>query len=279
MTTEIEKVNKDITQIENQNPSTFLEMAIKQGLSIEHLEKLMTLHEHWFTNQAKMSFLAAVTNFQYECPALEKTRKVDFTSKTGSHIRYNYAPLGEITKTLKESLKNNGLSFRWEMQDNTDSIVCTCIISHIGGHSEKTTMSALKDNSGGKNEIQMRGSTITYLQRYTLIAAFGISTADEDIDGRNDQQFDNTAGKKVIPKYDKKVELLPNPNGLDVYLEQIELLTSPKSFNDFLDDLNKSDIKVDKPKLAKEIWQAIKDRANLYGFDFNKETKQFTKIL
>src|SRR5690606_10591416 len=39
------------------------------------------------------------------------------------------------------------------------------------------------DGSGNKNAIQGIGSTSTYLQRYTLSAAFGLTTADEDDDG------------------------------------------------------------------------------------------------
>lgn len=44
-------------------------------------------------------------------------------------------------------------------------------------------MRAPSDLSGNKNAIQAIGSTTTYLMRYTLIAAFGLTTADEDNDG------------------------------------------------------------------------------------------------
>jgi hypothetical protein len=39
------------------------------------------------------------------------------------------------------------------------------------------------DNSGAKNDIQQKGSTHTYLQRYTLIGVLGLSTSDDDKDG------------------------------------------------------------------------------------------------
>lgn len=63
-----------------------------------------------------------------------------------------------------------------------------CIISHVDGHDESTTMSAEADTSGNKNAIQSRGSSVTYLQRYTLIGALGISTADEDVDGQGTKE-------------------------------------------------------------------------------------------
>jgi hypothetical protein len=40
------------------------------------------------------------------------------------------------------------------------------------------------DDSGNKNKIQQAGSTVTYLQRYTLLAVTGLSTQDQDDDGQ-----------------------------------------------------------------------------------------------
>ncbi len=63
-------------------------------------------------------------------------------------------------------------------------------------------MSAGKDASGSKNDIQQKGSTQTYLQRYTLIGALGLSTADEDVDG-NDGRIHKTAEQ---PKQEQSEE-------------------------------------------------------------------------
>ena len=53
----------------------------------------------------------------------------------------------------------------------------TCVLSHRDGHFEETTLTAGRDDSGKKNAIQQVGSTITYLQRYTLKAALGLAAA------------------------------------------------------------------------------------------------------
>ena len=48
-----------------------------------------------------------------------------------------------------------------------------------------TKMTAPSDTSGQKNSIQAIASTVTYLQRYTLLAATGITTMDmPDDDGK-----------------------------------------------------------------------------------------------
>jgi uncharacterized protein (DUF3820 family) len=165
------------------SPDQFIQTAITQGLSVEHLERLMALQERWQANQAKASFLDALNLFQSSVPVLEKKKQVKFNT-----TNYKYAPLGEIAETIKDTMKLAQLSYRWEFEDRESQIVCTCIVSHSLGHSERTSMSAGKDSSGNKNDIQSRGSTMTYLQRYTLIAALGITTADEDVDGRRMEQ-------------------------------------------------------------------------------------------
>ena len=59
----------------------------------------------------------------------------------------------------------------------------TCNLAHEAGHSEETTLSGPADNTGNKNAIQAIGSTLTYLQRYTLVQALGLAAAQDD-DGK-----------------------------------------------------------------------------------------------
>ena len=51
------------------------------------------------------------------------------------------------------------------------------------GYSESTELTADSDTSGTKNSIQAMGSTITYLQRYTLLSLTGLATHEQDTDG------------------------------------------------------------------------------------------------
>ncbi len=173
-------------------PDMLIALGIEKGLSIDQLERLMDMQEKWLARIAKSQYLEAKKNFQFEVPRLQKSKKVGYETKgeTGGRVDYNYAPLGDIAEQLKPALHKNGLSYDWKLEDivdekGTPKIKGTCIISHVGGHSEATTMEAYHDASGKKNPIQSRGSTITYIQRYTLIAALGITTADTDNDGRN----------------------------------------------------------------------------------------------
>lgn len=160
------------------------------------MEALMNLQERWEKNQARKSFFAALAKFQAKVPVIPKTKTAKINSQKG-FFTYKFADLGTITKTIKPVLEECGLSFRWEFAELNGKLKATCLISHCDGHTESTSMEAGMDNSGAKNDIQQKGSTQTYLQRYTLIGGLGISTAEEDNDGANHPK--TTKPEKQMP--------------------------------------------------------------------------------
>lgn len=156
-------------------PSQLMQLAVEKNAGVEQLEKLMDLQFRWEAEQAKKAFQQALTDFQKKCPVIEK-------KKSGHH--YMYAPLCDIVAQVKNLLSECGLSYRFEQAHLEGQFQVTCVVTHVNGHSERTTMEAAPDTSGSKNDVQAIGSTVTYLQRYTLIGALGITTADSDMDGR-----------------------------------------------------------------------------------------------
>jgi hypothetical protein len=164
-------------------PLTLLEQAIAKGMDLAQLEKLMEMQERWEKRQAEKSFRDAFADFQTIVPVIKKNKLNKINSQKGAYS-YKSADLGEIAKTIKGALKETGLSYRWEFEEMGNKLKVTCLVSHRDGFTETSVMEAEKDDSGGKNKIQQSGSTATYLQRYTLIGALGLSTADEDNDGR-----------------------------------------------------------------------------------------------
>ncbi len=187
----------------DQGPARLLEMAVQQNLDIDKLERLMAMQERWNEQQAKETFYGALSQFQKIVPVLEKRSKVAFGT-----TKYSFAPLPDIKAGIQDSLSECGLSYRWEFADNAGQIDVTCIITHTSGHAEKTTMTAPADSSGSKNPVQERASTITYLQRYTLIGALGLTTANQDDDGRQGEVAE-TKPEDAAPN------LPPVPEGTD----------------------------------------------------------------
>jgi len=166
------------------DPSQLLAVAVRKDFDIEKLQKLMDLYERWQIRQARAAYYDALAEFQSKIPRIPRRKLVSFTNSTGSKTEYYYAPLGDIDECIKETMQSCLLSKRWVIEDKGELITVTCHITHAMGHSEQAEMTGKADASGGKNAIQQRGSTIQYLQRYTLIGALGIATADDDIDAR-----------------------------------------------------------------------------------------------
>ena len=161
------------------NPAKLLEMAVQSNVDIDKLEKLVDLQEKWEAGHAKKQFFSAFAKFQAAVPAIGKNKNVGFKNTS-----YNHASLDNITATIKESMDAARLSYRFEFPLAAGAeIIVTCVITHESGHSVKTTMSGPADVTGSKNPIQSRASSITYLQRYTLCGALGLTPTDEDTDG------------------------------------------------------------------------------------------------
>lgn len=165
-------------------PGELLQLAVQQNLDIEKLEKLMELQERWEATQAKKQYMEAFTRFQQIVPVIPKNRTAKIDKQGGGSYSYSYADLAQIGKVIQPALKDTGLSYRFKFAQLPDGkTLVSCLISHIGGHTEVTDMESEKDTSGAKSKIQQSGSTNTFLQRYSLIGALGLTTAEEDIDG------------------------------------------------------------------------------------------------
>lgn len=195
-------MTEEVTKQEQLNPGQLLTLAVNQNLDIEKLERLMDLQKRWESDQNRKKFFEALAKFQSEVPELRKSKSVSF-----KEVKYNYAPLADITRQIKDTCKDCGLSYRWEIADTKEELKVTCLVTHTYGHTERTTMTASPDDSGSKNKIQARGSAIEYLKRYTLIGALGLSTSDSDIDGHMPEIDLDILHKQYIEEYNKLIQI------------------------------------------------------------------------
>jgi len=177
--------------------------AFEKDFSPETLKTLLDVKERWEASEAKKAYDFAMTRFKANAPSITKNKHVKFTTSKGT-VEYDHATLDHICDELLPELSAYGFSHRYEVRQSaievdvvprdgkpdgkpqinlSQIITVTCILTHERGHSESTTMQGLPDDSGVKNSIQAVGSTVTYLQRYTLLAATGLAAAGEDNDG------------------------------------------------------------------------------------------------
>lgn len=160
---------------------SLIEMSIEKGADLVQIEKFMDLQERYEANEAKKQFNYAMSVFQSALPIIEKKGLVNYTSTKGT-TNYNYARLEDIAQAIRPALKLSGLSYRFTQEQNAGQIKVTCIVTHIDGHSEESSLHSNPDLSGGKDPLKAMASAISYLRRYTLTGLLGIVVGGEDDD-------------------------------------------------------------------------------------------------
>lgn len=159
-------------------PLTMLNMAVQQGANIESLRELMQLKREWEADEARKSYVIAMNAFKANPPEIFKDKHVEF-----GQTAYDHASLANVTQSIGQALAEHGLSHRWDVEQiEGGQIKVTCVITHEQGHSERVPLQSGPDQSGKKNNIQAVGSTVSYLQRYTLLSATGLATKEMDDD-------------------------------------------------------------------------------------------------
>lgn len=184
-------------------PMDMLQMAVEKGADLDQLTKLMDLQERWEKTEARKAFVSSLNAFKANPPSIVKNKEVKF-----SGTQYEHATLDQVSGVIGQALSANDLTHRWNVEQEGDIIKVTCIITHILGHSEETAMQSSADKSGSKNPIQAIGSAVTYLQRYTLLAATGLA-AGVDTDG-------GVPGLCISPACEEELKLLADEVGANV---------------------------------------------------------------
>jgi hypothetical protein len=186
------------------SPMAMLAMAVRQGADVDKIEKLMALQERHEANEARKAFVAALAEFKAEPLTINKDKHVSFTTQKGT-TAYDHATLGNICNIIGAALARHGLSYRWATSQE-GKIKVTCTLMHNMGHQESVSLEAGADESGGKNSIQAVGSTVSYLQRYTLLAICGCATSDQDDDGRGSGDAGGSMPLEVLNAHLEKID-------------------------------------------------------------------------
>lgn len=155
-----------------------LSLAVEKGAGVEELKAIMELQERYDANEARKAYHIAMAAFKADPPKITKDATVSYNQTS-----YKHATLANVTDKINAALSEHGLSATWQTDQPDGKIKVTCKITHILGHCETTSLEAGADDSGKKNKIQAIGSTVTYLERYTLLSLTGLATQEQDDDG------------------------------------------------------------------------------------------------
>lgn len=165
-----------------------MELALGQGEGgVESLERLVALQERMLTIQAEQAMNAALAQFHSRSTPVPKTNRVDYVTKSGARVNYNFAPLNVIATHIRPALAECGLSYSWnERPSGEQHTEYECVLHHEFGATRHAT-TVLPNGSGSSpqmNDAQRTIATQSYGRRATLIQVLGLTTADDDVDGQ-----------------------------------------------------------------------------------------------
>lgn len=116
---------------------------------------------------------SALSKAQAEFPIIPKNKTVDYKTKDGRRVNYDYADLEDILQATRPVLAKHGLSVAQPIGSNT----VTTFLTHSSGQWYRSFM-----DFNRSNDVKEVGSMITYLRRYSLEGMIGTSS-EKDTDG------------------------------------------------------------------------------------------------
>lgn len=182
------------------NPESLISQAIRQKLPVEQMEKILAMRTELKKEWAKEQFFLSLADFQRKCPIIKKTKKVLNKDKT---LRYKYAPLDEIIKQTRDLIYQYGFSYVISTTQSDDMVSAKCILHHVSGHSEHTSLAVPIDKTAFMTESQKVASALTFAKRYALCDALGILTQDTD----DNTQFTEPELKRKAIKQPEKLTI------------------------------------------------------------------------
>ena len=154
-------------------------IAMDPNSDLSKLEKMLEMKERLEDRDARRAFDRAMAEAKAAMPPIVKTGTVDYENSKGDRTYFKHETLDGIAKIVDPILSQHGLSYRYRSHQDGGQLFVTCVVAHRDGYSEETTLQGSPDSGAGKNNYQAVGSAATYLQRYTLKLALGLSAAKD----------------------------------------------------------------------------------------------------
>lgn len=166
-------------------PMTLLQDAVAKGLSAPQLQQLTNLYEAWRPHAIAEAYQRALIDFRLVARPIVKDTLID-RSGSGKLPGVKYAPLHKIDTEITPILCEHGFTASWSRLDQSkDWVTIRCTLTHVLGHKEHFDLGGPPDDSPELTPLQAIQSTITSLERYTLMGVCGLSTRGQDEGGED----------------------------------------------------------------------------------------------
>lgn len=123
----------------------------------------------WWSSDPDNDVIAAFVEVLWEVEDVVKDRKVE-----AGPMRYTYADLAAVLDEIRPKLRRHGLALS---QIATTERGVSTVLFHKSGQWIEFSPLLIKPAGSTPQNV---GSAITYARRYSILAAFGLATEDDD---------------------------------------------------------------------------------------------------
>ena len=163
--------------------SAIVTLAKDPTVDVTKLTALMEMQERMEDRAAEREFNQAFIRLSRNLPRINKRGEVEYKGQKA----FKFAKYDDLDAAIRPALDAEGFVISFDTTPRTGDgggLIVTAILRHEGGHSTRTSIPVPLDSSGGKNNLQGYGSSLSYGKRYAATAALNIVTEDEDDDGK-----------------------------------------------------------------------------------------------
>ncbi len=159
-------------------PLALAMQALQAGFSPDQAERLAQQQIEHDGQAARIAFAEAMVEFKRNPPKIVKD--VEGTD-------WDYASIGHVVEAITQHAAAHGFSHRWiPSKGDQGQEVIECEVTHVGGHSQRTRLEGMPDETAGTNLQHAARSIDTQLSRYSLLLAYGLAVKNQpDDDARS----------------------------------------------------------------------------------------------
>lgn len=168
-------------------------------VDVEKLERLWSMYDAERSRQAEQAFNTALSQMQAQMPAIREGGKIQHNGKLiSTYGRWDE----DILPVIRPILREHGFGLRFHTETE-QQVKVEAVLSHEGGHSERTSITLSPDTSGSKSGPQAVASSVSYGKRYTAASLLNL-----EIHGQDDDAQAASGPEKVSDEQAANIEAL-----------------------------------------------------------------------
>lgn len=174
--------------------AAIIQFASNPAMDLDKFDRLIALQERAEDRQAERAFNVGFVELQGKLPRIRRDGTLEYPEDKNrpegpKRAISKYAKWETIDAGVRPALTATGfaLSFKIAQRGEGGGLNVSAVLRHIGGHKEiGDPFPVPLDTSGGKNNAQAYGSSLSYGKKYAAFAALNIVTEGDDTDGRTE---------------------------------------------------------------------------------------------